>query len=269
MNEIKSIPNEIYHSPACPGLSASGIKEFLKSPAHYRSMIFNPQPATPAMAFGSAVHCAILEPERFTAEYCVAPVCDKRTIEGKAIYKEFAATSGGKEIISTDDMTAITAIHESVSRRETVRGMLSGCVFEQSVLWTHDEYGFPCKARPDALNISEGYIVDIKTSSKPVSPASFSKTIANNGYDVQAAWYLNGAAIVTGKQFNEFYFVAIESSSPHEVGIYKADYQMIINGLRKIRRMIPEYAECLKTGLWPGYPDEIQNINLPAWAQTE
>ena len=38
---------------------------------------------------------------------------------------------------------------------------------------------------------------------------------------------------------------------------------------RENRRLMDTYAECKRTGVWPGYPAGINLINLPAWAQRQ
>ena len=35
------------------------------------------------------------------------------------------------------------------------------------------------------------------------------------------------------------------------------------------RRLLNLYAECKRTGIWPGYPAGISHINLPRWANLE
>ena len=78
--------NEQYHADTS-AISASGLKLFMRSPAHYYAAYLDPnrverQP-TPAMRLGTATHCAILEPTRFNAEYAVIPESiDRRTKEG-------------------------------------------------------------------------------------------------------------------------------------------------------------------------------------------
>lgn len=61
---------------ASPGLSFSGMKDLAISPLAYWFSNINPdRPAdepTAAMQFGSALHCAVLEPKEFDSRYCRA-----------------------------------------------------------------------------------------------------------------------------------------------------------------------------------------------------
>jgi hypothetical protein len=34
-------------------------------------------------------------------------------------------------------------------------------------------------------------------------------------------------------------------------------------------RALAEYADCERTGIWPGYAPEIVMVDLPAWAMEE
>ena len=56
------------------GLSYSGINDLMISPLRYWHKHLNPERVkpdpTPAMEFGRAAHCAVLEPDRFDVRYC-------------------------------------------------------------------------------------------------------------------------------------------------------------------------------------------------------
>ena len=65
-----------------------------KSPEYFRFAMDNPQPTTPAMKFGSAIHMNVLQPEEFHINYAVAPKFDKRTKQGKANHAEFVNSNG-------------------------------------------------------------------------------------------------------------------------------------------------------------------------------
>ena len=62
------LPAEEYF--ALPGISISRLKELRRSPQHFQYALTHPK-VSKALTLGSAVHCAILEPERFDAQYAV------------------------------------------------------------------------------------------------------------------------------------------------------------------------------------------------------
>ena len=86
------------------GISKSTLQNMDKSPQHYLYNIEHPRTDTSAFAFGRACHKYILEKDAFEEEFAVAPYCDRRNKDGKAIYSNFVANANGKEIITREDM---------------------------------------------------------------------------------------------------------------------------------------------------------------------
>ena len=90
---------------ALDAVRRSALWEMRKSPAHYLYKVTHPEEPTPALLFGVAAHMAVLEPERFQAEYIVAPKIDRRTKEGKEAWT--ALMKSGKALLSKDDSDKI------------------------------------------------------------------------------------------------------------------------------------------------------------------
>ena len=121
------------------------------------------------MKLGTATNCAILEPERFEIEYVEAPVVDRRTKDGKALWSELEQS--GKIILSSDEYIKVTEMATAMRRHELASKLISGGASEQSVYWnqkvsTLDFSEILCKSRPDYIKpLKKGYvIVDIKTT---------------------------------------------------------------------------------------------------------
>lgn len=68
----EGISNAEYHGD--PGISKSGLDLIHRSPMHYHAVVTaeNDHTPTPAQELGTAAHALILEPEVFTATYCLA-----------------------------------------------------------------------------------------------------------------------------------------------------------------------------------------------------
>jgi exodeoxyribonuclease VIII len=141
---------------------------------------------------------------------------------------------------------------------------------EASCFWIDEETGELCKCRPDWTNpAGDGVIlVDGKTC-RDASPEGFGRAVWNMGYHLQAAWYADGFEKATGQHVHGFVFAAVESDWPHVAMPYMLGDDVLAAARRENRRLLNRYAECKRTGTWPGYGSAVQLINLPKWANLE
>jgi exodeoxyribonuclease VIII len=251
---VPDMPAAEYH--AHPAVSKSLLDRMAKSPLHAKAYLEGvAEPPTPAMQFGTALHTAVLEPDRFASEYAVWEG-DRRTKDGKAAYEKLVAS--GKSIISASDNDVIFAMVASILQHPIAAGLLKGGVVEHSVFWTHKNAA-ECKARPDYWRQNDGIVVDLKTT-EDASSVGFARSIAAYRYHVQAAHYL------AGTQAERFIFIAIEKKAPYAVGVYELDAEALTLGNTLRERDIEQYMSCAEFDAWPGYSPEIQTITLPKWA---
>ena len=154
------IPNEVYHADrSC--VSVSGLKEILRSPAHFQAYLQGAnRKETSAMFLGTAVHTRLLEPHLYASEYVVAPISDKRL---KA-YKEFEIANANKKILTPDQMAVIEGIAQSVSQHTSADTLLRAGLVEHSIIWQDEETGIWLKIRPDCLcvDFDTGICLDVK-----------------------------------------------------------------------------------------------------------
>ena len=106
---IKTITNAEYHRDG--RISASGLKQILRSPMHYKFNKENPRPPTRAMEFGTLMHTAILEPELLAASYVVVPddAPTKQSRAGKEWWVLFNQDAGDKIVINSEQQKAMTS----------------------------------------------------------------------------------------------------------------------------------------------------------------
>ena len=265
------IPNDVYHGG--PGISNSGLSLIARSPAHYWAAYMDPsrqrRQATPAMEFGTAVHTAILEPDRFMRDYVVPPYFNLRTNAGKDSAAAWARDNPGKVSISQQDFDACKRVRCAVENHAAADILLADGQPELSCYWQDFAGGGApvlCKCRPDFLT-NDGWIVDVKTT-EDARQEAFARSIYNYRYFVQAPWYFDGVAMSTGVQPRGFIFLTIEKSPPYAIAVYVASPKMMQAGRVEYQRNLAAYRECLATDWWPAYPEEIVPIDLPAWAQS-
>lgn len=89
---------------AIEALNWSTLKLIETSPALLKYRLTNPRPDTPSLRLGRAIHCAVLEPERWSSgAYVVEPDADKRTREGKAERAKWLVDLVGGDAIARPD----------------------------------------------------------------------------------------------------------------------------------------------------------------------
>jgi exodeoxyribonuclease VIII len=246
---------------AIKAVRRSDLEALRRNPAYMRHRQANPV-SSEAMAFGSALHCAALEPAEFDRLYAVAPKVDRRTGAGKQAWAEFVEQAGTRTVLSQDDGDRIGGIIAAIRCHGTANKILMGeGAIEESLTW--DDAGTACKARLDKVCNKLGAVVDLKTT-RDASPEEFQRSVLRYGYHRQAAWYLR-AARENGMDVSGFLFVAVESEPPHGVAVYSIDAAAIAQGAAEIDRLMATYRECLEADTWPGYPDRIMDISIPKW----
>lgn len=254
---VYGLPAEKYH--ATVALSKSGLDQFQRSPAHYKAWLEGAkEEATPAMVFGSAFHCAMLERDEYAKRYSVFDG-DRRTKAGKEAYEALQAS--GATIITREMSDSIEAMKLSLMAHPAAGKVLYAGETEVSVFDTVD--GIKVKARIDILpDQREVYdsLADIKTT-QDASPAAFAKTAASLRYHVQAAWYLR---FFPNKR--RFLFIAIEKTAPYECAVYEMDQAAIDQGNAEIDKQLEFFKSCQEFNSWPGYSTAIEKLTLPNWA---
>jgi exodeoxyribonuclease VIII len=268
----RDISNEEYHSG--PGLSSSGMKRIAISPKHFK--FHEPEEDTESLIAGTATHCAVFEPDRFAEEYIEEPEdVNRRTKAGRAEIAELVST--GKIVLKRKLFKQILGMTEAVLSSKTASEFITGGIAEQSVYWLqHVKYGqkeetkILCKARPDyviELENGEYFIVDLKTMTRDARPWNFSAvSFWDYAYHISAAHYITGMTSIFGKPPKSFIFIAVERTPPHGIFSYYATGSFLARGFSESEKIYKTYAECLRTGEWPGYPDSLFPLNLPRGA---
>jgi len=287
---------------AIDAINVSGLKRIKQSPLHYWADYLAPnrieKEQTPSMYRGTAIHTAVLEPERFSKEYKLEPrpedypkhlhiVDDLKNELRKAslplggakaelitrlrennseltFFEDIQKEHEKYKLLKRDDWEACQKITEGVRKNPALSVLFESGNAEVTLIWKDEYSGVMCKARADWLT-KDGVIVDIK-SAIDASIQEFSWAFERYGYWQQAAWYLDGVKATTGIE-GTFLLVAFEPSFPFATAIYTPDEQSLIDGKNENRFMFNKYIECRKEKHWPGYSDEIQTIKRPIFRE--
>jgi hypothetical protein len=96
------------------------------------------------------------------------------------------------------------------------------------------------------------------------------KDIAKFGYHQQFAWYIDAArALGLADDDTAFVFVAQEKTPPYLVSVVQLDEMALRIGRFLNGEALRLYAQCRKTGRWPGYADDVQIVQLPGWYERQ
>lgn len=253
---------------AHPGFNASLLKEMRRSAAHAHHSATN-NVDKPVFADGRAVHCAVLEPERFSQLYVPAPVVDKRTTAGKQAWADFCAEHEGKEVVSASDFDRYRYIRDAAYEHSGARNLLHLAGYnEASLFGTDPGTGLLVKARFDKLLEGQPLGLDLKTV-QDASPEAFAKAAWNFGWHIQDAHYDAVHEAAMGMPLDGFAFIAVEKEPPYQVGLYYLSDED--RRLARLHRdaLLAQAGKCRESGIWPGYGDTIQQISLPGWARKQ
>jgi hypothetical protein len=259
---------ERYHADV-GSVSKSGLDDIARSPAHYYARRIDPARPAPrekAGQFeGTLAHCAALEPDEFATRYSVHPVMNRNTKAWHAIEEGCTACvvpiqqdQYDKAWRQAANMRALPEVKEALAEGHA----------EVSACWRDEGTGVLCRCRPDwtsPAGKSACVLLDVKTYSD-ASSAQFVRQIARKSYAGQAALYTDGFTAASGLLVLGFVFVAVESEWPHAAACYMLDDESLEAGRRWYRRHLATYAECVRTGVWPGYSPRIELLTLPRWA---
>ena len=263
------IENEDYHKDVTR-IGKSGLDLIAKSPAHYYAKYLDPnrQPEEPtaALRLGTAVHHAVLEPDEFKRRYRILPELNLRATVDKMKLQELqqAAIANGWTLVSAEDYALCEAMRDSVRRHPAAAKLLAKGMAEQTFYATEPTTRVETKIRPDWLSDLD-LIVDLKTT-EDASPTGFAKSVFNFRYHVQAPFYLDNYKHATGHQMRGFIFIAVEKKPPYAVAVYHVPSDVLELGRKRYLQDLEVYARCKETNYWPAYSDNVQTLQLPAWA---
>ena len=234
-----------------------------RSPAHGKEWLDNPLEPTDAFVFGHALHCRILETDKFPERFILAPDCDRRTKAGKELYAAFEAGSGGKQILKAPDYDCIQKIAAQIEKHKAMNFVKGGAA-EVCIVWEDRKTKVLCKARLDYIHAERGIMVDIKTT-RDASPDDFARSIYQYGYYQQVGFYADGWETLTGDPL-VCVILACEKEPPYAIAVYELHEEILYAGRNAYEKALKTYAKCRETGEWPSYFEGVQILNLPKWA---
>lgn len=279
----KDMPRHIYDE--LEGINGSRLAKMADSPRHFQ---MNENKQTEAMALGTAIHMAHLEPGKFKEMYVVEPgqvECQERDANNKIVppakgggmiwqpankkfkdHREWLERWGAaqllanKVILTVDEMEAITGMLNRITEEMKFPPKDPNVITLQEILSSKDcelvgtsEYrGHKLKGRIDLIaNTRLGRtIVDLKKAASARWDL-FGSKVYNLHYDMKAALYMEIF------KADAFVWFAIEDKPPYAYGLYSAENFMGI-GRKKMDKWLDRVAACEKENYWPWYSNGVE-----------
>lgn len=256
---------EDYHNSE--GLSKSGIAKILKSPRHYWHEYFNPDKETKKRSddfvIGDMVHTKLLEPDKLEERFCLSPLTDRRTKQGKEDYADFLMESAGKTPCTMEMSCQVNCMEESAKSNKEFMSLIEGGAFESSIYFKDVETDLLLKSRPDIL--FDSHVADLKTT-RDASPESFQRDCIAYGYDIQFALMQQATYAQFGKMIKEFFILCIEKEPPYATAVYLMSDDMIHYGRKRLREGLKKYNE-IKDMKIQEITYDTKVLELPAWCK--
>ena len=261
-----NVSEAAYH--AFPAVSKSTLWKFAKNPAKWFKTRHEKLEPTASMVWGSLVDCLVLQPHELAECFAVSSFADFRTKEAQAWRDS-----------QTVPVITLAQVEEAKKAAELIRAhhfagaMLDGSTCQVSALseGLDPETGerFTGKCRVDIVPGASGafgdWLIDLKTTQ---SIAKLPSTIADFGYHVQAAWYLDMFNAASGEDRTRWGFIFQESEAPYEIAVVELDPEDIAAGRKWYLRALSQWCQSHKTGNFPSpWDDEIKVVSLPGWAR--
>jgi len=266
------MPDVEYH--AQPQLSSHQLKEFLRSPAHYRALKEKQRKASKAMQMGTCIHMALLEPEKFKASLVWEEACERRSKAGRELYNDWMNSLEPHHIVVGTRTTRpdIDNIVISAADLDNLNGMQAAYYRHGWVSFLHNHYAshknecsvfqtfedVQIRGRFDKI-VDDSIVVDLKKT-QDARPNVFRRDFHKYGYGIQMAFYRLLFRQEYGRNPDQVVIVAIEEQYPHAVMAYEIAHvdldeyeQKVINGIR-------EFAVCCESNEWPSYNDHSCSI---------
>ncbi|MFJ4173356.1 PD-(D/E)XK nuclease-like domain-containing protein [Microbacterium sp. NPDC089696] len=276
---VYDLDEPLYHS--LPGLSSTGAKKILRSPAHFHHYISQPQEPKPEFDQGSAVHTKVLGVGADIAIYPDGTGDEVFEFEGKELDNVLASngavsTKAAKAFevekraeglipVKREKGRVVNLMAESVLADPTARRLLESGAPEVSMFATDPATGVYERGRLDWLG---RMALDLKTTSDDASEEAFAKTVFRLGYDVQLAHYEHIYHLITGETI-PYLWVVVESNAPYLTGVHRLGEDELLMARRRAKEARERYARGIESGEWPGYKTRsggpIGILRAPVW----
>jgi len=238
--------------------------------------LYRPTEPTQAMIEGTAFHLLVLEPHLFDEQFTSFPMQEekpesvviKRGKANLAIWAEWEAENKARYGLKPDKIAELKEQAAHIRKHPVVGKWIKNAQMREFVvLWEHPEFGFPCKAKVDAVTVDEWtWVWDLKTT-RDASRDFWKKEIHNRNYLVQAEWTLQGLNEISPYD-RRFAFAACETDGYRDIAVYECGPATRFEAKHRIQKVCRKWSDALLRNEFAGMPTDVQQIEVPGWAMT-
>lgn len=263
--------------------SNTALGKLRRSPAHCWAYLNGHDKDTKAKASGRPIHTAVLEPDSYDSRYLIAEQCGAVTGKGErckntgnALHVRHGWACGthskdggaylpaGVEVVTEEERAVHLAVRDSVLHNPLGRVLLSRGQAELALAWRDPDVGVLCKGRLDWYDRERATVVDLK-STADAGRRAFELAVWKWGYHRQGPFYLGGAR-ANDLPAEHFSILAVEKEPPYAVAVYRLEDDVVRQARPHLLALMDEFNRCMESGVWPGYPEEVQDLSIPSWA---
>jgi len=301
---VGPMPDSDYRNLGEVCVGGSGFSSILRSLAHWSTRSYG-EPSE-AMKMGTAIHCAVLEPDDFADRYLVEPAVEK--LDG---FEPEKSDAGGwilpaspAQRYATKAAAARAALPWSfdggdgyrtrqdakvaIARHAGERDIITAAAHEQVKAATAAVMAHPiagpvisgatCElavlwrengilCRGKADALYDDILIDLKTVYRDgATPAKAPSWIARSHYHTQLAHYAAGVEAIGGT-VSEAWIVMVEAFPPFAVAIYSlTDRALAMGRAWRTIALDAVAAGVDDRGNWPAYPVDPIAVDVPQWA---
>jgi exodeoxyribonuclease VIII len=251
-----------YH--AYDAVSNSDLINFQHSPAKYKWAKTAPemQGSSKAADFGTALHTAILEPQKFYNKVLLSPTKGRDTIA----FLNLAKDNPDKIVLTESEMLQIDIMQKSVQAHPTFTKYLSQKFdSESSIIVKCSQTGLIRKIRPDMnfAQYGESFLGDLK-STKSINDwrttAKWKNPLFAYNYGHGASYYLDTASIFYDRIIDTYLFFVVQTTiemGKYPVEVFEVSYEELTeSGFNEnVENNLKNLAECKDFAVTSRFPE--------------
>lgn len=227
----EKMTDEEYHADKT-AVGSSTLRKARRSLFSFAAHLIGGEEPTEAMKFGTLVHLAILEPNKFKSLYVVQPVFEGYTSKGelttslncKDVQRKIAAWKAQQHpkavFVTEKEKEKLLCMIDSVMSHPMASELLRNVKTEVAGYARDPRTGIRVKIKQDIISCDVGYQTDLKTCNDSYWP-EFRRTVESKAYYFQDAQYAGITEAITGIKPEHRSWIAVQNKFPFETAVHE------------------------------------------------